>query len=308
MDPHPCTVVGIINCTPDSFSGDGLLTSSSKKLSLFEAALSKAESFIEKGCSALDIGGESTRPGFSPVSLEEETERTIPLIKELHKKFPHISLSIDTSKAELAERAFKAGALIVNDVSALALDPKMAPTIAKIQKKGYPIRTVLMHNATNQKLIIKNKQLGNSYAATHTSGPILKTLQRDLSASINNALTHGIKRESLIIDPGIGFGKTIEDNITIIAHIPSLASFFQLPIYIGASRKSFIGNILNKKPEDRLWGSLSVAAIAAFSGAQFIRVHDVEETLDVVTIAQKIRQITQDPNPAQDFRTEHDPA
>ncbi len=260
-------IMGILNVTPDSFSDGGLFIDRKR-------AVEHAISMVESGADIIDIGGESTRPGSSPVTLNEELKRTIPVIETLsdHIKVP---ISIDTYKAEVAKMALSAGASIVNDISGLRFDPEMAYFIAR---KRVPV--VIMHIQGTPKNMQKN--------------PFYDDLIREviifLRDSIEIAKIAGIKEDMVIIDPGIGFGKTMDHNLQLIKH---LGRFKELkrPLLIGTSRKTFIGHILgNISTDERLMGTAATVAISIMNGANIVRVHDVKEIWDVVKLADAIKR------------------
>lgn len=250
-------VMGILNVTPDSFSDGGAFDR-------IDAAEKRGLEMIEEGAEIIDIGGESTRPGAEPVSLEEETRRVVPVVERLRAKTDAL-ISIDTTKAELAKRALEAGANIINDVSAFEMDAEMINIAAK---SGAGV--VLMH----MKGAPKTMQNDPSYAN------VKREVGAYLTDRVSRAVDSGVARSSILIDPGIGFGKTLEHNLALLRGLPELAEI--APVLVGASRKSMIGAILNREnPSERLAGSLGVAAWALLQGARVLRVHDVIETCDV---------------------------
>ncbi len=261
-------IMGILNVTPDSFYDGG------KYLS-FDDALNHAMQMQEDGADIIDIGGESTRPGSTTVSLSTELSRVIPLIEELRKKI-EIPISIDSYKSEVVEKALEIGAGMVNNVTALTVDTKLTDIIAQ-----YDVPICLMH----MKGTPSTMQVNPNY------DDVVEEIKRFFKERIGYAVSNGIKKENIIIDPGIGFGKRtgkgIEDNCEIIHR---LSEFKELdkPILVGASRKSFIGNILgDNKPlplSERLEGSLAAACAAVMNGADIIRVHDVKETRRCIDI------------------------
>ncbi len=259
-------IMGILNVTPDSFSGDGL---SDKSLSI-----KKAFKMIEDGADIIDIGGESTRPGSEPVSSEEEIRRAIPVIEALAKDIK-APISIDTYKAEVARRALDAGASIVNDISGLRFDPEMPKVVSE-----YKVPVVLMHIKGNPKTMQKEPV----YEA------LIPEIMDYLRISIRLALKFGIAEDKIIIDPGIGFGKTFDHNLEIISRLHEF-TLLEKPILIGPSRKAFIGKILNGAPaSERLEGTAAAVAISIFNGANIIRVHDVKEMRKVAKVADAIKR------------------
>jgi dihydropteroate synthase len=266
-------IMGILNVTPDSFSDGG-------QFFTLDSAVARAEQMIAEGADMIDVGGESTRPGGVPVSAEEEIGRVVPVIEALVKRV-NTPISVDTTKSEVARAALDAGAAIVNDISALRFDFYVADAVARA---GAGL--VLMHSR-------------GTPATMHRLPPvadILEEVTHSLRASINMAERRGVKRESIVIDPGIGFGKSQEQNLELIAKLDQLiAAFPDYPLLIGTSRKSFIGRILadeNGTPapaEDRLHGTMATITAAILHGAHIVRVHDVKAALETIRLAESIR-------------------
>lgn len=258
-------VMGILNVTPDSFSDGG-------KYTQFDYALEQVEQMIANGASIIDIGGESTRPGAEAVSDNDELARVIPVLKAIKQRF-NIVVSIDTSKASVMRAAIDAGADMINDVRALQNDG----CLTAIANSNIPV--CLMH----MQGIPKNMQNSPSY--DHVINDIIVFFQQ----RIDTCISAGIARERLILDPGFGFGKTLEQNFYLLAN---LSKFNQLglPLLVGLSRKSMIGNLLNREVEQRLAGSLATAIIAAQQGAHIIRVHDVQETVDALKVLKAVTE------------------
>ncbi|EIU7746178.1 dihydropteroate synthase [Vibrio vulnificus] len=258
-------VMGILNVTPDSFSDGG-------QFNALDAALAQAERMIAAGVSIIDIGGESTRPGAPEVSLEEELKRVIPAIQAIRQKHD-VWLSIDTSKAEVMKQAIEAGADLINDVRALQ-EPGALAVAAKAQ-----VPICLMHMQGQP----RSMQHNPSYQ------DVLKEVGEFLEERVAACEEAGIAKELLILDPGFGFGKTIEHNYHLLAH---LEAFHQLglPILAGMSRKSMVFKLLNKKPAECMVASVTCATIAAMKGAQIIRVHDVEETVEAMRVIQMMHK------------------
>lgn len=254
--PH---VMGILNVTPDSFSDGG-------KFNSLDNALQQAERMIKAGVSIIDIGGESTRPGAPDVSLEEELARVIPTIKAIRAKFD-VWISIDTSKAEVMRQAVEAGADVINDVRALQ-EPGALQVAADA---NVPI--CLMHMKGQPRTMQANPSYGD----------VLQDVEAFLQERVEACEAVGISKEQLILDPGFGFGKTIEHNYHLLAHLEKFHSL-GLPVLAGMSRKSMIFKLLDKVPADCMVASVTCATIAAMKGAQIIRVHDVEETLEAMKI------------------------
>jgi dihydropteroate synthase len=251
-------VMGILNVTPDSFSDGGGFPDPS-------AAVDRALEMAAQGADIIDVGGESTRPGAEPVPAAEEIRRTVSVIEKIRAQ-SDVFISIDTMKAEVAERALGAGADIINDVSAFEADPNMVEVAAKTRAGA-----VLMHMKGSPQTMQGDPDYGNVVAEV---GSYLK-------GRLGFAEERGVARERMVIDPGIGFGKTVEHNLELLRGLPDLAERGG-SVLVGASRKSFIGHLLGKEnPEERLAGSLGVAAWAILRGAHILRVHDVIDTCDV---------------------------
>ncbi len=260
-------IMGILNVTPDSFSDGGLYYEPEK-------AIEHALKLIEDGADIIDIGGESTRPGSEPVPEEEELKRVIPVIKRLRRE-SKIPISIDTYKSKVARQALDAGASMVNDISGLRFDPEMKKVVAE-----YKVPVVLMHIKGTPKTM----QTNPSYEA------LIPEIMDYLREGIMIALESGIREDLIIIDPGIGFGKTFEHNLAIIKNLHEF-TYLEKPILIGPSRKAFIGKILGDVPPSmRLEGTLGAVAVAIFNGANIVRVHDVKETVKVAKVVDAIRR------------------
>jgi dihydropteroate synthase len=260
-------VMGILNRTPDSFYP------ASRRQSLREAMLA-ASGMIEAGADIIDIGGESSRPGSDPVPADEEAERVVPVIREI-RGLSDIMISVDTSKKEVAERALDAGADMINDITALRGSRDLAGLVA-----GRRVPIVLMHMRGTPKTMQTNPSYENA----------VDEILRTLSASISIALEAGISRELIIIDPGIGFGKRVQDNLGIIRDLGAFRSL-NAPIMIGLSRKSFIGEITGQPVEKRLIGTVTANTLAVINGANIVRVHDVGEAVEMVKIIDSVRRI-----------------
>ena len=259
-------IMGVLNVTPDSFSDGGFFFDE-------QSAVRQAHYLIENGADLLDIGGESTRPGAAALPLEEELRRTIPVIQVVARSV-HIPVSIDTCKAEVARRALDAGASLVNDISGLRFDPALPQVVAE-----YGVPVIVMHIKGTP----KDMQTHPVYEA------LIPEIMDYLRCSIRLAVDSGIPEDRVIIDPGIGFGKTVDHNLEIIK---SLKEFTLLgrPVAIGVSRKSFIGKLLGGAPPSaRLEGTAAAAAISIFNGAHIVRVHDVKEIVKVARVADAIK-------------------
>jgi dihydropteroate synthase len=262
-------VMGVLNVTPDSFSDGGQFLS-------FDQAITHAEQMIDEGADIIDVGGESTRPGSEFVSTEEELRRVIPIIEQLtaNRSAP---ISIDTTKAPVAHAALLAGAEIVNDISALRFEPSLADEVAKANAG-----LVLMHSRGTPKTM---QQLP-------PAADIMTEVIDGLRESIAVAQQHRVSPESIAIDPGIGFGKTAEQNVELIAKLDQLArEFADFPIMIGTSRKSFIGKLLDGAPADqRLYGTIASTVASVMNGAHIVRVHDVRAAVEALKVANAIKQ------------------
>jgi dihydropteroate synthase len=269
--------MGIINVTPDSFSGDGLLENAGRRSQdeVIHHAVTLALQWVNEGPVMIDVGGESTRPGASTLSLEQELGRVIPVIQALSSALPgEIIISIDTYKAEVARQALHAGASLVNDIWALRADPLMA---ALVSERRVPI--VLMANMRG-----------------YQKHEIVSDVTRFLAGSIDLALSAGIPWDHLIVDPGIGFGTTPLENLTLLRRLGELRALGR-PILLGTSRKSTIGLVLGGLPADeRLEGTAATVAMGIAQGVDIVRVHDVHEMMRVVKVADAIERANWDPN------------
>ncbi|MCK4490735.1 MAG: dihydropteroate synthase [Anaerolineales bacterium] len=260
-------IMGILNLTPDSFSGDGLADLDQ------DAALRLARDFVRSGVDILDIGGESTRPGAAQVSAQEEMDRVLPLISLLAAEFDSI-ISIDTYKAEVAEAALKEGADIVNDVWGLRADPMLGKIAAAA---GVPV--ILMHNRSNPSNAAIKEQLGGRYIGVEYDD-LVEDVKSELLESISLAHKAGIPDQKIIIDPGIGFGKTVPQNLELLDRLDEIREL-GYPVLLGPSRKSFIGYTLDLPPDDRIEGTAAAVAVGIVRGADIIRIHDVPEMIRV---------------------------
>jgi len=270
-------VMGILNITPDSFSGDGIIA----KGDSIEVSLEMTKRFIQAGASIIDVGGESTRPGSQPVDVGEERRRVIPVIKAIVKEFPDVLISIDTYKAIIAEEALNEGAQIVNDVWALRADPELKYVIAKSK---CPV--ILMHNRSNPASVEVRTQLGNAYIGAEYEN-LIEDVKRELMDSVTLAREAGISDERIILDPGIGFGKKVEHNLELINRLDEIRAL-GFPVLLGPSRKSFIGYTLDLPPDQRLEGTAAAIAIGIVRGADIVRVHDVEYMVRVAKMTDAI--------------------
>jgi dihydropteroate synthase len=253
-------IMGVLNVTPDSFSDGGLFYQQDK-------AIAQGEALAAQGADLLDIGGESTRPFSDPISVDEEIRRIIPVIKALVKKVS-IPISVDTTKAEVAREALETGAALVNDISALSFDPNLAKVVAE-----YRVPVILMHIKGTP----RNMQEQPHY------DHLLKEIKNFFIERLSKAQEQGIPLEKILIDPGIGFGKTFEHNLTLIKRL----DFFQdldRPIVLGTSRKAFIGKLTGQEPLNRDWGTAATLAIGVWQGAHLVRVHNAEAAKQVLAV------------------------
>lgn len=255
-------IMGILNITPDSFSGDGLYFDN-----VIETALEQARIFIKAGAHILDVGGESTRPGSEAVNAQEELARVLPIIKALTAEFD-IPISIDTYKAEVAESALANGAHLVNDVWGLRADPEMAAVIAS---RNVPV--ILMHNRSNPKSAEIQDRLGGRYVGVDYND-LIQDIKDELMESVHIAQNAGIPNSHIILDSGIGFGKTVEQNLELLERSNEIRNL-GYPLLIGPSRKSFIGYTLDLPPDQRAEGTAAAVSVGITRGADIVRVHDV---------------------------------
>ncbi len=256
--------MGILNVTPDSFSDGNLYFDRDK-------AVKHGLDLVKEGADILDVGGESSRPGSDRVSVEEELCRILPVISKLRENTDTI-LSVDTTKAEVARRALDSGANIINDISSFQFDPDMLPLAAE---RETPV--ILMHMKGNPKTMQDNPSYEN----------LLEEVKSFFQERIDMAISYGIKREKIIIDPGIGFGKKFSDNLNLIRNLRYFEEL-ERPLLVGLSRKSFIGKIVDQPSQDRLEGSLSAAVLSVSHGAHLLRVHDVAATKKAILVAEAI--------------------
>jgi dihydropteroate synthase len=260
-------IMGILNVTPDSFSDGG-------RFHRFEDAVAQGMRMIQEGADIIDVGGESTRPGSERVPLEEELSRVIPVITTLAQK-TEVPISVDTYKSEVAKRALDAGAQMINDISALRFDPEMKKVASQ-----YQVPVVLMHIKGTPKDMQKDPWYDD----------VIGEVRGYLQESIVLAQRAGIDQDRIVIDPGIGFGKRLEDNLNILKNLREF-SILGCPILIGCSRKSFIGKILDLPIGERLEGSLGAVAVAVMNGANIVRVHDVKESKRAAGLVDAVRGV-----------------
>jgi len=269
---RPPKVMGIVNVTPDSFSDGGRFFGTGE-------AVERALQLVEEGADIIDVGGESTRPGSAPVAKGEELRRVIPVIEGLRDR-SDVPISIDTTKSAVARSALAAGADIINDVSALRSDAKMAPVAAEA---GCPV--VLMHMLGSPRTMQRDPQYDD----------VVAEVKAFLSEAIDRAVLVGIERSQLAVDPGIGFGKTVAHNLRLINELGALKTL-GVPVVLGASRKSFIGKVLDVEADDRIEGTLAVSALAVKTGAEIIRVHDVSANRRAIELAYAVVSAAGGPN------------
>jgi len=265
-------IMGIVNLTPDSFSADGLYQGLIPKGTVPERVFDFVERMVEDGADIIDIGGESTRPGAEPIPVKEELERTMPIIKKIARKIK-VPISIDTYKPEVARQALDNGAVMVNDIT--GLNNKMAKIVSK-----YKAGVVLMHMKGNPRTMQNN--------------PVYKSLIDEiteyLDKAISEAVAWGIDRERIIVDPGIGFGKTLEHNLELLKRLREF-KILGRPMLVGPSRKSFLGKILNAGPQERIFGTVSACVLAVKNGANIIRVHDVKAVKEAIKVLNTISNV-----------------
>jgi dihydropteroate synthase len=262
LGPDP-VLVGVLNVTPDSFSDGGDFLDPEK-------AAAHAAAMLDEGAQIVDVGGESTRPGSDPVAPEEEVRRVVPVVREIMAEQPEAIVSIDTYRAGTAEAALLAGASIVNDVSALRGDPRMANVVADA---GCPV--ILMHMLGEPKTMQRDPRYDD----------VVREVRDFLAGRAERAVAAGVEEENIILDPGIGFGKTLEHNLALLRRLDSLVEL-GFPVLVGASRKTFIGRITGiEEAKDRLFGTVAANVIACSRGATFFRVHDVRANREALAVA-----------------------
>ena len=254
-------IMGILNVTPDSFSDGG-------KWNEMDAALKHVEMMIKDGAHIIDIGGESTRPGYTPVEANEEVDRVVPIIEKIKENFD-VAISVDTYKAYVAKCAIEAGAHMVNDIWGFKGDEDMARTVAK-----YNVPCCIMHNRDNK-------------LKPYTD--FLKDVEKDLMESINLGLAAGVKKDKLILDPGIGFGKTLEENLYLMNNVDKICDM-GYPVLLGTSRKSMIGLTLDLPVDERLEGTLATTVMGVMKGCAIVRVHDIKENYRAIKMTKAIME------------------
>ena len=267
-------IMGILNLTPDSFSGDGLAEFD------LDTAKKQGRDFVQAGADILDVGGESTRPGANPVSAQEEMDRVLPIIEFLARESETL-ISIDTYKADVAKEAIKIGARLVNDVWGFRADPALAGVAASA---GVPV--ILMHNRSNPNNAAILEQLGGRYVGVEYDN-LIEDVKKELIESVALAHEAGIPDHKIILDPGIGFGKTVEQNLELLNRLNDIRSL-GYPVLLGPSRKSFIGYTLDLPPDDRVEGTAAAVSVGIVRGADIIRVHDVAEMIRIARMTDAI--------------------
>ena len=274
-------VMGIINATPDSFSGDGVYANSGT----ISAAVELAEAQLAAGADILDIGGESTRPGSDAVDANTEKLRILPVIKEIAGQHPDAVLSVDTYRAEVAAAALDCGANLINDVWAAQADPEMAPLMAE---RGVPV--ILMHNRSRPNAVLSKEHVGAEYIGAEYSH-IVDDISAELSQVVDKLTDAKVSRRQIALDPGIGFGKSVDQNLALLKNLDKLKRRLNLPFVLGTSRKSFIGRILDLPIEERLEGTAATVAAGIMQGADIIRVHDVREMVRVARVIDRLKVV-----------------
>ena len=262
----PCTM-GIINMTPDSFSDGGQFFAVDK-------AMQQAAAMVEAGAKIIDIGGESTRPGAQPVSLDDERKRVLPVVNAVKHQFPNVVISVDTSKPDLMADAIEAGCEFINDVNALRA-PGAIDVVANSD-----VAVCLMHMLGKPRTMQQHPQYNS----------VVQDVYTFLRQRVETCISAGIARDRLVVDPGFGFGKSLEHNILLLKHLREFKEL-GVALLVGVSRKSMIGTILDKPVDKRLIGSVTLAAMALLRGTDIIRVHDVEATMDVLKIINAVESV-----------------
>lgn len=271
-------IMGILNVTPDSFSGDGLAQKPEEDI--VEAAVAQAKRFLAWGVDILDIGGESTRPGAEIVSGAEELKRVVPVVRRLSEEFDAL-ISIDTYKAQVAEAALQAGAHIVNDVWGLRADPDLAEVVSR-----HDAPVILMHNRSTPNNAEVREQLGGRYVGVQYND-LLEDVKRELLESVKLAKEASIPAERIILDPGIGFGKTVSQNLALLDRLDEIRQL-GYPVLLGPSRKSFIGYTLDLPADKRVEGTAATISVGIVRGADIVRVHDVKEMVRVARMTDAV--------------------
>jgi dihydropteroate synthase len=270
-------IIGIVNLSADSFSGDGLTDS--------DQIINQVDCFINDGIDIIDIGAESTRPNSGYISAEEEVAKLIPIITKIRAKHPKISISVDTYKSTTAKQAVIAGANIINDVYGGKYDPQIL-TVAK----EHNCQIILTHNNSRRNKIT-TRDYSQSYQAINEIKSLADFIDQ-LKSLAMNAIEYGINQDKIILDPGLGFGKTTKQNFFIIKQAKHIEGQLGFPLLLGASRKSFIGEVTRQKePKDRTAGSLAIASYACLQGISYLRVHDVKKTMNTIKTIHTITEV-----------------
>lgn len=304
-------IVGILNVTPDSFSDGGRFVVSNWEGADISQVLRACDRMIAEGADIIDVGGESTKPGVATVSAAEEMERVLPVIEEIKKRFDTV-VSVDTYKAEVAAEAIRAGANMVNDIWGLKGDDHMAATVAGLMKSYEDMALCIMHNRrpsgvtlNDVPMTMHGEEIDYGYRRSADNDPhddedlFMEDVINDLSESVISAKNAGIDLSRIILDPGVGFAKTYEQNLTVMKRIKELervcdgkicGSEYAFPILLGSSRKSVIGRTLDAAVDERLYGTLATTAKAVLDHVSFVRVHDIKANADIIRMLKAIRQ------------------
>jgi len=272
-------IMGVLNITPDSFSGDGLM----REEDYLQAAVSQAQNFLQEGADILDVGGESTRPGSKPVSAQEEADRVLPVIEAVLNAFPEVRISVDTYKTYVARQALNAGASWINDIWGLRADPELGDIAAE-----FNVPIILMHNRLKPGSAELEARLGGRYVGTKYDD-LIGDIRQELMGSVALAHKKQISDEQIILDPGIGFGKTVTQNLELLDRMDEIKSL-GYPLLVGPSRKSFIGYTLDLPPDERVEGTAAAVALCIDRGADIVRVHDVGVMTRVARMTDAILQ------------------
>jgi dihydropteroate synthase len=270
-------IMGILNVTPDSFSGDGIL----QREDPVQFAVEQARQFVKAGADVLDIGGESTRPGSQPVSVAQELERILPVLHAIVREDLDVLLSVDTYKASVAQAALQVAPVWINDIWGLRADPDLALLAARRQ-----VPVILMHNRLKPDSTELQARLGGRYVGVAYAN-LLEDIKHELMESVHLAHQAGVLDENIILDPGIGFGKTVEQNLELLNRLDEIRSL-GFPVLLGPSRKSFIGYTLNLPPDQRVEGTSAAVAVGIVRGADIVRIHDVEAIVRVARMTDAI--------------------
>ncbi len=268
LGPDP-VLVGILNATPDSFSDGGDFLDPEK-------AAARAAEMLDEGARIIDVGGESTRPGSDPVSSEEEIRRVVPVVERILAARPDAVISVDTHRAATAEAALEAGGHVINDVTALRGDPRMASVVA-----GANCPVVLMHMLGEPKTMQRDPRYDD----------VVREVRDFLAQRAEHAVAAGVDEENIVLDPGIGFGKTLEHNLTLLRDLDAVVGL-GFPVLVGASRKGFLGRITGaEEAKDRVFGTVATTVLAYERGAMFFRVHDVRANREALAVAEAVRRV-----------------